>query len=138
MVTPHLIAMSGDLDASFLLCIILLSLIGHSIWSVPTSQAVWVAAAELWAMQREGDASCRLSKAPSAAPYAHALAPLVRRLHDVVLAVMSLQPCKCAVQHTCHSSGSHLTGPLFHPHHLMLATLFCNQAKCTLVHRWWR
>jgi len=37
-----------------------------------------VAAAEVWALQREGDATCRLSCNPSFAPYAHALAPLVR------------------------------------------------------------
>ena len=39
-------------------------------------QAVGVAAAEVWSVPREGDGSCRLSRAPSAVPYAHTLAPL--------------------------------------------------------------
>ena len=43
------------------------------------TQAVAVAAAEVWSVLREGDASCRLSRAPSAVPYAHALAPLASR-----------------------------------------------------------
>lgn len=67
-------------------------------------QAVGVAAAEVWSLLREGDGSCRLSRAPSAVPYAHTLAPMASRYCTLRTLTCSSPMQTCASFRTaCHA-----------------------------------